>query len=102
MKDPDQPSPPTDRRHRRALARAAQDLHVAARPLKGAGRPEFAAIKAAAGLLSRGGLDVAGAKRAVCDLVPPPNLAGVLSIVNLHAQREGLDPFEGFRKSPND
>jgi hypothetical protein len=102
MKDDAAPSPPIDRRHRRALARAAQDLHVAARPLKGTGRPEFDALKAAAGLFSRGGIDVVGAKRAACDLVPPPNLAGVLSIVNLHAKREGLDPFEGFLRNSTD
>jgi hypothetical protein len=94
--------PPKDRRHRRAIARAAQDLHVALRPLKGSGDPAFTAMKAAADLMTRGGMDVAGAKRTVIDMVPPPNLAGVLSIINLHAQREGLDPFGGFVKNPID
>lgn len=94
--------PPKDRRHRRALARAAQDLHVALRPLKKSGDPALAPMKAAAGMMARGGLDVVDAKRAVIGMVPPPNLAGVLSIINLHAQREGLDPFGRFLKNPID
>ena len=78
--------PPKDGRHRRALARAAHDLHVALRPLKEGGGPAFTAMKGAADLMTRGGLDVTGAKRTVIDMVPPPNLAGVLSVINLHAQ----------------
>lgn len=94
--------PPVDRRHRRALARAAQQLHVALRRLKGTGRPELERMKAAAAMLSSGGLDVASAKKAVILMVPEANAAGVLSLINLNAIKEGLDPFEGFRKSTND
>ena len=64
--------PPKDGRHRRALARAAHDLHVALRPLKEGGGPAFTAMKGAADLMTRGGLDVTGAKRTVIDMVPPP------------------------------
>lgn len=91
--------PPIDRRHRRALARAAQQLHVALRRLKGTGRPELERMKAAAAMLADGGLDVASAKKAVVRMVPAANAAGVLSLINLNATKEGLDPFEGFRKT---
>jgi hypothetical protein len=89
---------PVDRRHRRALGRAAQQLHAALRRLKGTGRPELAPLKAAAAEMATGGLDVAEAKRMVVATVPAANAAGVLSLINLNATKEGLDPFEGFRR----
>lgn len=98
----DEHSPPIDRRHRRALARAAQNLHVALRPLKGSERPEFAAMKRIAEIMARGDIDVTTAKRMVIETVPNGHGAGVLSIINLHARKEGLDPFEGFGTNPND
>lgn len=89
-----------DRRHRKALGRAAQDLHRVIRRL--GGHPDVASLKAAAAVMSAGGLDVWAAKLEIVRFVPRTRAAGVLSIVNLHAAKEGLDPFGGMRKDPTD
>jgi hypothetical protein len=86
----------SDRRHRRALRRAAQDLRLATRPLKGTDHPALSPLRAAASLLETTDATVTDAKRALCGLNLDMRLTGVLSIVNAHAIREGLDPYEGM------
>lgn len=86
----------SDRRHRRVLRRADQDLRASARPLKGTAHPALEPLRAAASMLETTEASVTDAKRGLIDLGLGIHLAGVLSIVNGHAVREGLDPMPAW------
>ena len=91
-----------DRPHRRALRRAAQDLRATTGPLKGTDHPALPALRAAAVLLETTGTSVTDAKEALTALDLGIRLAGVLSLVNAHAIREGLNPFAGMTSPEED
>lgn len=91
-----------DRRDRRALRRAAQDLRATARPLKGNDHPAHPPLRAAAVLLETTDASVTDAKKALTGLGCGIHLAGILSLINAHAIREGLDPFAGMTSPEED
>lgn len=91
-----------DRRDRRALRGAAQDLRATARPLKGTDHPALPALRTAASLLGKTDDSVTEAKRTLIGLDVGIHLSGILSMINAHAIREGLDPFEGMTSPRED